>query len=94
MAQRAALRSGTGIREMTTVIRSVQASAAAAEATALSLKQSSQTHSSSRPAWSLAVATDRSRVGGRVGTKLMPSLVIGTTMPGGTDTGSVRFGVL
>ena len=75
MAQSAALRSGVGMMPMPTVIRDVQASAVAAEAMALSLKQSSQTQNSSRPAASADWTIERSRSGGWVGTRHTPSLV-------------------
>ena len=68
IAQTATLRSGAGIRPIPTVSRDVQASAAVADAMALSLKQSSQTHNSSRPASSTVTEIDRRRSGGSVGT--------------------------
>ena len=68
IAVSAALRSGTGSSPMPTVIRSVAASAAAAEAMPLCLKQSSHTQSSSSPLLSAARARAVSRSGGIVGT--------------------------
>ncbi len=73
IAVSATLRRGAGSSPMPTVIRSVAPSASAAEAIPLSVKQSSQTHSSSSPAASTARATGRSRSGGIAGVKTNPS---------------------
>ena len=73
IAVRATFRSGTGSKPMPTRSLEVEANATAAAATPLSLKQSSHTHSSSRPPSSALLARLGSRSGGRVGTKVMPS---------------------
>ena len=69
-------RSGAGITPIASRSRLVQASIAAAMVSEPPQKQSSQGHSSARPASSAARATSGSRSGGTCGRHVAPSTVI------------------